>query len=246
MSVSTNFIKRPIGTTLLAAAILLVGAAVFPLLPVAPLPQVDFPTLQVSANLPGASPETMASNVAQPLERQFAQISGLAQMTSISGIGSSQITLQFDLDRQIDAAALDVQAAMNAATGQLPANLPSPPTYRKINPADSPIMLIAAQSKTLALTQVDDYADNILAQQISQIKGVGLVNIYGVQKPAVRIQLDPAKLATLGLSLEEARTVIANTSVNQPKGTINGASQSFTVYTDDQLLSAAPWNDVDR
>ncbi len=244
MSVSTNFIKRPIGTTLLAAAILLVGVAVFPLLPVAPLPQVDFPTLQVSANLPGASPETMASNVAQPLERQFAQISGLAQMTSTSGIGSTQITLQFDLDRQIDAAALDVQAAMTAATGQLPANLPSPPTYRKINPADSPIMLIAVQSKTLALTQVNDYADNILAQQISQIKGVGLVNIYGVQKPAVRIQLDPVKLSALGLSLEEARIVIAATTVNQPKGTINGAAQSFTVYTDDQLLSAAPWNDV--
>ena len=244
MSVSTNFIKRPIGTTLLAAAILLVGVAVFPLLPVAPLPQVDFPPLQVSANLPGASPETMASNVAQPLERQFAQISGLAQMTSTSGIGSTQITLQFDLDRQIDAAALDVQAAMTAATGQLPANLPSPPTYRKINPADSPIMLIAVQSKTLALTQVNDYADNILAQQISQIKGVGLVNIYGVQKPAVRIQLDPVKLSALGLSLEEARIVIAATTVNQPKGTINGAAQSFTVYTDDQLLSAAPWNDV--
>ena len=244
MSVSSNFIKRPIGTTLLAAAILLVGAAVFPLLPVAPLPQVDFPTLQVSATLPGASPETMASNVAQPLERQFAQISGLAQMTSISGIGSSQITLQFDLDRQIDAAALDVQAAMTAATGQLPANLPSPPTYRKINPADSPIMLIAVQSKTLALTQVNDYADNILAQQISQVKGVGLVNIFGVQKPAVRIQLDPAKLSMLGLSLEDARAVIAATTVNQPKGTISGTEQSFTVYTDDQLLSAAPWNDV--
>ncbi len=244
MSVSTNFIKRPIGTTLLAAAILLVGLAAFPLLPVAPLPQVDFPTLQVSANLPGASPETMASNVAQPLERQFAQISGLAQMTSTSGIGSTQITLQFELDRQIDAAALDVQAAMTAATGQLPANLPSPPTYRKINPADAPIMLIAVQSKTLTLTQVNDFADNILAQQISQIKGVGLVNIYGVQKPAVRIQLDPLKLSAVGLSLEEARLVIAATTVNNPKGTINGKSQSFTVYTDDQLLSAAPWNDV--
>ena len=244
MSVSTNFIKRPIGTTLLAAAILLVGLAAFPLLPVAPLPQVDFPTLQVSANLPGASPETMASNVAQPLERQFAQISGLAQMTSTSGIGSTQITLQFELDRQIDAAALDVQAAMTAATGQLPSNLPSPPTYRKINPADAPIMLIAVQSKTLALTQVNDFADNILAQQISQIKGVGLVNIYGAQKPAVRIQLDPLKLSAVGLSLEEARLVIAAATVNNPKGTINGKSQSFTVYTDDQLLSAAPWNDV--
>jgi len=244
MSVSAGFIKRPIGTTLLALAILLVGAAVFPLLPVAPLPQVDFPTIQVSANLPGASPETMASNVAQPLERQFSLIAGLAQMTSSSGTGSTQITLQFDLNRAIDAAALDVQAAINASTGQLPANLPNPPTFRKVNPADSPIMLLTVQSKTLPLIQVNDYADNILAQQISQISGVGLVNIGGTQKPAVRVQIDPARLAAMGLSLEDVRGVIATVSVNQPKGTIDGAAQSFTVYTNDQLLSAAPWNDV--
>ena len=244
MSVSAGFIKRPIGTTLLALAILLVGAAVFPLLPVAPLPQVDFPTIQVSANLPGASPETMASNVAQPLERQFSLIAGLAQMTSTSGTGSTQITLQFDLNRAIDAAALDVQAAINASTGQLPANLPNPPTFRKVNPADSPIMLLTVQSKTLPLIQVNDYADNILAQQISQISGVGLVNIGGTQKPAVRVQIDPARLAAMGLSLEDVRGVIATVSVNQPKGTIDGAAQSFTVYTNDQLLSAAPWNDV--
>ena len=244
MSVSTGFIKRPIGTTLLALAILLVGAAVFPLLPIAPLPQVDFPTIQVSANLPGASPETMASNVAQPLERQFSLIAGLSQMTSTSGIGNAQITLQFDLNRPIDAAALDVQAAINASTGQLPANLPSPPTFRKVNPADSPIMLLAVQSKTLPLIQVNDFADNILAQQISQIQGVGLVNIGGAQKPAVRIQADPTKLAALGISLEDIRGVIATMSVNQPKGTIDGPNQSFTVYTNDQLLAAKPWNDV--
>ena len=244
MSISAGFIKRPIGTTLLALAILLVGVAVFPLLPVAPLPQVDFPTIQVSANLPGASPETMASNVAQPLERQFSLIAGLTQMTSTSGIGSSQITLQFELDRPIDAAALDVQAAINASTGQLPANLPNPPTFRKVNPADAPIMLLTVQSKALPLIQVNDYADNILAQQISQISGVGLVNIGGAQKPAVRVQVDPAKLAALGMSLEDIRGVIANVSVNQPKGTIDGPTQSFTVYTNDQLLSAAPWNDV--
>ena len=244
MSVSAGFIKRPIGTTLLALAILLVGAAVFPLLPVAPLPQVDFPTIQVSANLPGASPETMASNVAQPLERQFSLIAGLSQMTSTSGIGNTQISLQFDLNRPIDAASLDVQAAINASTGQLPANLPSPPTFRKINPADSPIMLLAVQSKTLPLIEVNDYADNILAQQISQIQGVGLVNIGGAQKPAVRIQADPAKLAALGISLEDIRGVIATVSVNQPKGTIDGPNQSFTVYTNDQLLKAQPWNDV--
>ena len=244
MNISAAFIKRPIGTTLLALALLLVGVAAFPLLPVAPLPQVDFPTIQVSANLPGGSPETMASNVAQPLERQFSLIAGLAQMTSISGLGSSQITLQFDLDRPIDAAALDVQAAINASTGQLPSGLPSPPTFRKINPADSPIMIMSVQSQTLPLTEVNDYADNILAQQISQISGVGLVNIGGAQKPAVRIQIDPAKLATLGLSLEDVRTVVSSATVNQPKGTIDGSHQSFTVYTNDQILKAAPWNDV--
>ncbi|NMM77460.1 efflux RND transporter permease subunit [Acidovorax sp. SRB_24] len=244
MSLSAHFIQRPIGTTLLALALLLVGMALFPLLPIAPLPQVDFPTIQVSASLPGASPETMASNVAQPLERQFSLIAGLAQMTSLSGTGSSQITLQFDLSRPIDAAALDVQAAINAASGQLPANLPSPPTFRKINPADSPIMLLTVQSQTLPLIQVNDYADNILAQQISQITGVGLVNIGGAQKPAVRIQVDPAKLAAMGMSLEDIRGVMATVSVNQPKGTLDGPAQSFTVYTNDQLLSAAPWNDV--
>jgi hydrophobic/amphiphilic exporter-1 (mainly G- bacteria), HAE1 family len=244
LSISATFIKRPIGTTLLALAILLVGAAVFPLLPVAPLPQVDFPTIQVSASLPGASPETMASNVAQPLERNFSLIAGLSQMTSTSGLGNTQITLQFDLDRSIDAAALDVQAAINASTGQLPANLPSPPTFRKVNPADAPILILSVQSKTLPLTEVNDYADNILAQQISQISGVGLVNIGGVQKPAVRIQVDPAKLAALSLSLEDVRTVLSSATVNAPKGTIDGANQSFTVYTNDQLLKAQPWNDV--
>ncbi|MFL9878543.1 efflux RND transporter permease subunit [Herbaspirillum rhizosphaerae] len=244
MSVSATFIKRPIGTTLLAIAILLVGIAVWPLLPVAPLPQVDFPTLQVSASLPGGSPETMASNVAQPLERQFSLIAGLTQMTSQSALGSTQITLQFDLNRNIDAAALDVQAAINASTGQLPSNLPNPPTFRKINPADSPIMIVSVQSDALPLTQVNDYADNILAQQISQISGVGLVSVNGQQKPAVRIQVDPAKLATMGLSLEDIRGVIATTTVNQPKGTVDGQHQSFTVYTNDQLLSAEPWNDM--
>ncbi|MDP9044392.1 MAG: efflux RND transporter permease subunit [Pseudomonadota bacterium] len=244
MNISAAFIQRPIGTTLLALAIFLVGVAVFPLLPVAPLPQVDFPTIQVSANLPGASPETMASNVAQPLERNFSLIAGLSQMTSTSGLGSTQITLQFDLDRSIDAAALDVQSAINSSTGQLPANLPSPPNYRKINPADAPILILSVQSQTLPLIETNDFADNILAQQISQIAGVGLVNLGGQQKPAVRIQVDPNKLAALGLSLEDVRTIVAGATVNQPKGTIDGRDQSFTVYTNDQLLKAAPWNDV--
>ena len=244
MNVSATFIKRPIGTSLLALALLLVGIAAWPLMPVAPLPQVDFPTIQVTARLPGGNPETMASSVAQPLERQFSLISSLTQMTSVSASGIAQITLQFDLNRNIDAAALDVQAAINASTGQLPKNLPNPPTFRKINPSDSSILVLGIQSKTLPLIEVNDYTDNILAQQLSQLKGVGLVTIFGQQKPAVRVQVDPDKLAALGISLEDVRGVIANTTVNQPKGTIDGRDQSFAVYTNDQLLSAAPWNDV--
>ncbi|MDE2397149.1 MAG: efflux RND transporter permease subunit, partial [Burkholderiales bacterium] len=244
MSVSSHFIKRPIGTSLLAIAILLIGIAAWPLLPVAPLPQVDFPTIQVTARLPGANPETMASSVAQPLERQFSLIPGLAQMTSSSSLGSTQITLQFDLSRNIDAAALDVQTAMTAASGQLPSNMPSPPNFRKINPGEFAILVLAVQSDTLPLTQVNEYADTILAQQISQIPGVGTVNIGGVQKPAVRIQVDPAKLASMGMSLEEIRGVIANTTVSQPAGSIQGTRQAFAVYTNDQILHAAPWNDI--
>ena len=244
MNVSAAFIKRPIGTSLLAAAVLLIGLVAWPLLPVAPLPQVDFPTIQVTGKLPGASPETMASNVAQPLERQFSLIPGLAHMTSTSSLGLTQITLQFDLDRNIDGAALDVQTAINSAQGQLPQNLPSPPSFRKINPADSPVLILGVQSKVLPLTQVNDYADNVLAQQISRISGVGLVNIFGVQKPSVRIQVDPAKLKAVGMSLEDIRGVIAATTVSQPTGTIDGERQAFNVYTNDQLLRAAPWNDM--
>ena len=244
MSISATFIKRPIGTTLLGLAVLLIGLAAWPLLPVAPLPQVDFPTIQVTGRLPGASPETMAANVAQPLERQFSLIPGLTQMSSVSSLGQTQISLQFDLDRAIDGAALDVQTAINAATGQLPKNLPSPPSFRKINPADLSMVIYAVQSDVLPLTQVNDYADNVLAQQISRIKGVGLVNIFGQQKPAVRVQIDPARLKTLGLSLEDVRGVIANATVSAPTGTIDGPTQSFNVYTNDQILEGKPWNDV--
>ena len=244
MSLSAGSIQRPIGTLLFAIAVMLLGIAVYPLLPVAPLPQVDFPTMQVSATLPGASPETMASNVAQPLERQFSLIGGLSQMTSVNSSGTTQVTLQFDLDRSIDSAAQDVQSAINAAGGQLPSTLPSPPTIRKVNPADSPIMIIAAQSDVLPLTDVDDYAENILAQQISQISGVGLVSVSGQQKPAIRVQVDPERIAALGLGLEDIRNVIAAATVNQPKGAVDRASKSFTLYTNDQILKAAPWNDV--
>jgi hydrophobic/amphiphilic exporter-1 (mainly G- bacteria), HAE1 family len=244
MNISAAFIRRPIGTSLLAAAILLTGLAAWPLLPVAPLPQVDFPTIQVSASLPGASPETMASTVATPLERQFSLIAGLSELTSVSVLGSTAITLQFDLDRNIDAAATDVLAAINAASGSLPSNLPSPPTYRKTNPADRPIMIIAMTSDALPLTVVSDYADNILAQQISQIRGVGQVNINGQQKPAIRVQVDPAKLAALGVGLEDVRAQLAAATVNAPKGTFDGAKQSVTVYDNDQIASARVWNDV--
>jgi len=244
MSLSSGAIARPIGTALLAVAVLLLGIAVYPLLPVAPLPQVDFPTMQVSASLPGASPETMASSVAQPLERQFSQIPGLSQMTSVNSSGSSQVTLQFDLDRGIDSAAQDVQSAINAASGQLPSTLPSPPTIRKVNPADSPIMIIAAQSDVLPLTDVDDVAENVLAQQISQIGGVGLVTVSGQQKPSVRVQIDPERVAALGMGLEEVRNVIAAATVNEPKGALDSPAQRFTLYTNDQILKAAPWNDV--
>ncbi len=244
MSISATFIKRPIGTSLLGLALLLIGMAAWPLLPVAPLPQVDFPTLQVTANLPGSPPETMAASVAQPLERQFSQIPGLAQMTSSTYLGQTQITLQFDLDRAIDGAALDVQTAINAASGQLPNNLPSPPNFRKINPADAPILILGVQSEVLPLIEVNDYADNVLAQQISRLPGVGLVNLFGTQKPAVRIQADPEKLKALNLSLEDIRGVIASTTVSQPTGTIDGERQAFNVYTNDQLLKAAQWGNM--
>jgi hydrophobe/amphiphile efflux-1 (HAE1) family protein len=244
VSISTPFIQRPIATSLLMLGILLVGVAAYPLLPVAPLPQVDFPTIQVTTQFAGASPETMASSVAQPLETQFAQIPGLSQMTSTSALGNTVISLQFDLNRNIDAAAGDVQAAINAASGQLPKTLPTPPTYRKVNPADSPILVLAVRSDTLPLTKVDDYAETVIAQQISQISGVAYVAIGGQQKPAVRVQVDPAKLASLGLSLEDVRSVIMSATTDAPKGNLDGATHNFAVYDNDQLLSAAPWNDI--
>jgi HAE1 family hydrophobic/amphiphilic exporter-1 len=243
-SISAPFIRYPIATSLLMAGILFVGLVAYPQLPVAPLPQVDFPTIQITASLPGASPETMASSVAQPLERQFAQIPGIAQMTSTSYLGTASVTIQFDLNRSIDGAANDVQAAINAAGGQLPKNLPSPPTYRKVNPADSPILLLSATSETLPLITVSDSVDAQLAQQISQISGVAQVNIGGQQKPAIRVQIDPAKLVAKGLSLEDVRAQITITTVDAPKGNIDGATRAYTIYANDQLTAAKDWNDV--
>src|SRR5579871_4049577 len=244
MRISEPFIRRPIATSLLMMGILLIGVVAFPMLPVAPLPQVDFPTVQVSAKLPGASPETMASSVAQPLEYQFAAIPGVSQLTSSSVLGATQITVQFELNRNIDAAAQDIQSAIDAAGGQLPKNLPTPPNYKKVNPADSPVLILAVHSDVLPVTTVDDYAENILAQQISQLPGIAQVEIGGQQKPAVRVQVDPAKLASMGMSLEDVRNAVSIASVDAPKGSLDGPRRNLTIYDNDQILSAKPWNDV--
>ena len=244
MNVSAPFIRYPVGTSLSMVAILFAGVVAYLNLPVAALPSVDFPTIQVSARFPGASAETMASSVAQPLERRLAQVPGVSQMTSTSGLGTTSISVQFDLDRDIDAAANDVQAAINAASGQLPTGLPSPPTYRKVNPAEAPILILSVTSDTLPLTELNDNADIRLAQQISQIGGVGQVTIGGEQKPAIRVQIDPAKLVAKNLSLEDVRAQLAITTVNIPKGSIDGEVRSFTIYANDQLPVADAWNDV--
>lgn len=244
IGISEPFIRYPIGTSLLMAGIAFIGIVAYPNLPVSPLPQVDFPTIQVTATLPGADPSTVASSIAQPLETQFAQIPGVSQMTSTSSLNTASITIQFDLDRNIDAAANDVQSAINAAGGQLPKNLPNPPSYRKVNPADSPILLLGATSDTLPLTEVDDNVESKLAQTISQIAGVAQVTIGGQQKPAIRVQLDPAKLVAKGLSMEDVRAALAVQTVNTAKGAINGNKRSYTIYANDQLPNSRDWNDA--
>src|SRR5690348_5266395 len=241
-SISEPFIRRPVATTLMMFGLLLAGITGYQHLPVSALPQVDYPTIVVSTTLPGASPETMASAVTTPLERQFGQMPSLAQMTSISSFGSSQITLQFTLDRDIDAAEQDVQAAINAASNLLPRTLPAPPTYSKSNPADQPILTLAVSSQTLKLAQVDDFADSVLAQKISQVSGVGLVTIGGGKKPAVRVRVDPERLAGAGLSLEDVRTAVAAANVNQPKGNLDGPRQDWALATNDQLQNAAAFD----
>ena len=215
MSISEPFIRRPVATTLLMIGLALAGLLGYRQLPVAALPQVDYPTILVSTTLPGASPETMASAVTTPLERQFGQMPSLTQMTSVSSFAQSQITLQFALERSIDAAEQDVQAAMNAATNLLPQTLPTPPTYSKSNPADTPVITLALSSETLPIAQVSDYGDSVLAQKISQVAGVGLVTQSGGQKPAVRVQVDPVALAGAGLTLEDVRLALVSANVNQ-------------------------------
>ena len=238
MNISAPFIHRPIATALLMVGLLVGGLVSYPLLPVAALPNVNYPTLQITAQLPGADPQTMASSVATPLELQFGEIPGLAQMTSASALGYTQITLQFDLNRQIDGTVSDTLSAINAATAYLPVGLPYPPTIRKVNPADTPILVLGLTSDTLPLTTVDAYAENILLQKISQISGVGLVGIGGQQKPAVRVQLDPEALAARGINLEDVRTALGQANVDLAKGTLNSPRQTYTLNTNDQLLKA--------
>ena len=223
MSISTIFIKRPVATALVTVAIGLAGSVAFRLLPVSPLPQVDFPTVSVSASLPGASPEIMASSVATPLERQFGRISAVTEMTSSSSLGQTSITLQFDLNRNIDAAARDVEAAINAARGYLPADLPGNPTYRKVNPADAPIMIIALTSDKLPPPALYDAASSILMQRISQIRGVGQVVVGGSSAPAVRIDVNPTQINNYGLNLESIRTSINAQTSNLAKGSFSDA-----------------------
>jgi hydrophobe/amphiphile efflux-1 (HAE1) family protein len=244
MNISAPFIYRPIATALLMAGLLLGGLVAYPLLPVAALPNVNYPTIQINAQLPGADPQTMASSVATPLEQQLSQIPGVTQLTSSSALGVTQLTVQFELSRTVDSAATDVLAAINAASPYLPAGIPYPPTIRKVNPAESPVLLIALTSDTLPLTTVDAYAENILLPKISQVSGVGLVGIGGQVKPAIRVQVNPQALAARGIGLEDVRTVLTQANVDLPKGTLNSPRQTFTLNTNDQLLKPDAYNDL--
>src|SRR5262247_4003319 len=241
---SRVFILQPIATTLLTVAVLLAGAVAYTQLPISALPQVDYPTIQVLTFYPGASPDVMASSVTSPLERQFGQLPGLNQMTSTSSFGASLITLQFTLEHPIDVAEQEVQAAINVAATYLPKDLPNPPIYSKVNPADTPVLTLALTSDSLPLSRVEDLADTNLAQKISQLPGVGLVSISGGQRPAVRVQADPTALASYGLGLEDLRTVLAQANVDQAKGNLEGPRQSFTIGANDQLFTAAEYRQV--
>ncbi len=241
MSISAPFIRRPVATTLLTVALALLGGIAYQFLPVAPLPQVEFPTIQVSAGLPGASPDTMASSVATPLERQFGRIAGITEMTSSSSLGSTNITLQFDLSRNIDAAARDVQAAINAARGDLPAALPNNPSYRKVNPADAPILMLSLTSKVVPREKMYDLASSVLQQKLSQVQGVGQVFVWGGALPAVRVDVNPVALNGHGLSLEDVRTALASANINRPKGDLSSVHHAWSLAATDQLMKAADY-----
>src|SRR5450432_76715 len=244
MNISAPFIKRPVGTTLLTLALLLAGGIAFKFLPVAPLPQVEFPVISVQAGLPGASPETMASAVATPLERQFGRIAGITQMTSTSQLGSTNVVLQFDLNRNIDAAGRDVQAAINAARGQLPTNLPNNPGYRKVNPADAPVMILALTSDTIPRPKIYDVADTVLAQKLAQVEGVGQVFVGGGARPAVRAELNPTLLNQLGIGLDTVRTALGSANANRPKGQIANDVTAWTIADNDQIIEADEYKKV--
>ena len=243
LNLSAPFIGRPKATWLLAAALMIAGAAAFTQLPVSPLPRVDAPTISVSAALPGASPTTMATAVAMPLERRFGRIAGVTEITSQSSLGTTGVTVQFDLDRDVEGAARDIQAAINAAGGDLPGTLPSPPSYRKVNPSDTPVLILSLRSKSLALPAMFEIASTMLAQKLAQVSGVGQVGVSGSAKPAVRVQVDPGLLAGLGLGLEDVRAALASASPHQPKGGV-GTTQWQTIGVDDQLLDADAWREV--
>jgi HAE1 family hydrophobic/amphiphilic exporter-1 len=244
MNVAALFIRRPVMTTLVMVAILLFGVMAYRQLPVSDLPNVDFPTIQVSASLPGASPETMAASVATPLERQFSTIAGLDSMTSASALGNTNITLQFSLSRNLDAAAQDVQSAIAAAARQLPPNMPAPPSYSKVNPADTPVIYLALSSQQMPMNQLDEYAETLMAQRISTVEGVAQVQVYGAQKYAVRIQVDPQQLATRSIGLDEVGAAIRNSNVNLPTGVLNGPFTAYTVEANGQLMKAADYKNI--
>ena len=244
MSPSRIFIQRPVATSLMMAGVVLVGFVAFRQLPISALPQVDYPTMEIQTFYPGASPEVVTSSITAPLEKQFGQVPGLTQMTSISSFGSSLITLQFSLDLNIDIAEQEVQAAINAATSFLPTNLPVPPIYSKTNPADAPILTLAVTSTTAPLPKVEELAETRMAQRLSQLKGVGLVSISGGQRPAVRVQANPVALASYGLSLEALRTALGSANVNQAKGNFDGPDQAWTINDNDQLEAGAQYKPI--
>src|ERR1700719_2673306 len=244
MSPSRPFILRPVATTLLMAAIMLVGMFAFNFLPLSALPEVDYPTIQVQTFYPGASPDVMTTSITAPLEVQFGQMPSLNQMSSSSSAGASVITLQFSLAINLDVAEQEVQAAINAAGNLLPSDLPAPPIYAKVNPADAPILTLAITSKTLPLTQLEDLADTRMAQKISQIEGVGLVSVSGGQRPAVRIIANVRALAAYGLNIDDLRTTISNANVNSPKGTLDGPARSWTLNANDQIQSPADYRNI--
>src|SRR5262245_8904984 len=238
MSISAPFIRRPVATSLLTIGLLMAGILGYSRLPVAPLPQVEYPVIQVSAGLPGASPETMASSVATPLERQFGRIAGVNQMTSSSQLGSTNITLQFDLNRNIDAAGRDVQAAINAARSQLPADLPGNPTYRKANPADAPILILSLTSDTITVPEMYDAADSVLSQKLSQVSGVGQAFVGGSAQPAVRAEVNPNLLNKLGIGLDTVRTSLQASNANLPKGSVQDPIHAWSIVDNDQIQLA--------